>query len=429
MIGLELADALARAHHLRILHRDIKPANILLGEDGSPRLVDFGLARLSADSSLTQAGTILGTPYYLSPEACYQQDLDERSDIWAFGVVLFEMLTGQRPFRGETPFDVIYAIKNHPLPDPCRYRPDLPPALAELVRQMLRKDRPARTSSARRVGAELEMIQKNLGKLPAGPPAEEAAAQEGPGLETAPAVGGSVPAGAPALAQTLPPTGAAPGAPAKIRVLIVDDHAVVRQGLRTLIDLQEDMAVVGEGGDGWEAIELAGQLQPDVILLDLVMPRMDGVSAMRQIRERSPGSHVFILTSFGDDSQVFPAIRSGAQGYLLKDIPPDELVQAVRAASRGQVQLAPEIARKLMSAVAASPEGAPTHADAAAQSLSGREVEVLRAIAGGLSNREIAEKLDISEKTVRGHINSLLGKLGLQERTQAALWAVKHGYQ
>jgi NarL family two-component system response regulator LiaR len=223
----------------------------------------------------------------------------------------------------------------------------------------------------------------------------------------------------------------------KIRVLIVDDHAVVRQGLRTFINLQEDMEVVGEGNDGAQAVELAGNLLPDVILLDLVMPQMDGVEATKHILERSSKSHILILTSFGEDDKVFPAIRAGAQGYLLKDIHPDELIQAVREANQGKVQLHPDIAKKLMSAIAgeAKPTGAAAESAPGAQAaragsdLTEREVEVLGLIARGLTNREIAEKMIISEKTVKTHVSNILGKLNLDDRTQAAIWALKHGME
>jgi NarL family two-component system response regulator LiaR len=225
--------------------------------------------------------------------------------------------------------------------------------------------------------------------------------------------------------------GAQKSIPDKIRILIVDDHAVVRQGLRTYIDLQDDMLVVGEGEDGVEAVELAGQLQPDVVLLDLVMPRLGGVEATSAILERSPGSRVLILTSFGEDDKVFPAIRAGAQGYLLKDIRPDELVQAVRQAHQGKVQLHPDIAQKLMAAVAAEkrpPEpAARAQASTAAGELTDREMEVLRLIAAGMSNHEIAEKMVISEKTVKTHVSSILSKLQLEDRTQAAIYALRHG--
>jgi len=215
-----------------------------------------------------------------------------------------------------------------------------------------------------------------------------------------------------------------------IRVLIVDDHAIVRQGLRTFIDLQDDLTVVAEAENGAQAVQLAAQHQPDVILLDLVMPEMDGVEATRRILERSPASHIIILTSFGEDDKVFPAIRAGAQGYLLKDIHPTDLVQAVREASLGRVQLHPDIARKLMSAVAAAPtaaKDAPPARPPQAGDLTDREQEVLGWIAAGMNNHQIAEHMIISEKTVKTHVSNILGKLGLEDRTQAAIWAIKHG--
>jgi serine/threonine protein kinase len=161
-LGLELSDALSRAHHLHILHRDIKPANILLAEDGTPRLTDFGLARIDQLPSLTDTGTILGSLKYSSPESLENRKVDERSDIWSLGVVLFEMLTGRVPFEGENLFEMIWAIKNHPLPLLENLRSGIPPALGNLIRRMLRKDNPARIDSMRHVGAELETIQKGL---------------------------------------------------------------------------------------------------------------------------------------------------------------------------------------------------------------------------------------------------------------------------
>lgn len=217
-----------------------------------------------------------------------------------------------------------------------------------------------------------------------------------------------------------------------IRVLIVDDHAVVRQGLRTFLELQDEatslpITVVGEASNGSQAVDQAKLLQPDVVLLDLVMPEMDGVEATSRIIEKSPHSRVIILTSFGEEDKVIPAIQAGAQGYLLKDIAPNDLVQAVREAYRGQVQLHPDIAKKLMSAIAA--QGAPSASQAresAAADLTERELDVLRLIAGGMSNNEIAEKLVISEKTVKTHVSNILSKLHLDDRTQAAIYALKH---
>jgi DNA-binding NarL/FixJ family response regulator len=219
----------------------------------------------------------------------------------------------------------------------------------------------------------------------------------------------------------------------KIRVLIVDDHAMVRQGLRTFLELHDrpdelPIEVVGEAVNGVEAVELAHDMRPDIVLLDLVMPEMDGIQATSRILEGSPDSRVIILTSFGEEDKVVPAIQAGAHGYLLKDIAPDKLVQAIRNAYRGEVQLHPNVAKQLMSTVAQKDMALNSHTSPLdAEGLTARECEVLDWIARGMSNQEIAEKLFISEKTVKTHVSSILGKLHLEDRTQAAIYALKHG--
>jgi NarL family two-component system response regulator LiaR len=207
----------------------------------------------------------------------------------------------------------------------------------------------------------------------------------------------------------------------RIRVLIVDDHAVVREGLRTFLSLQDDMDVVGEAGDGETAVRQAERLRPDVVLMDLVMPRLDGVGAMRELRRRVPGGRVIVLTSFAEDERLMPAIQAGAAGYLLKNVEPQELARAVRAAHAGEALLDPSVAARLVDAIAhASP-------DDDAERLTPREREVLALIARGLSNKRIARELSVSEKTVKTHVGHLLGKLGVADRTQAAVYAVRHG--
>jgi DNA-binding NarL/FixJ family response regulator len=206
-----------------------------------------------------------------------------------------------------------------------------------------------------------------------------------------------------------------------IRVLIADDHEVVRRGLRTFLDLQDDMEVVGEAEDGEEAVAASERLTPDVILLDLVMPRRDGIAAIPEIRRRSPRTRVIVLTSFLDDDKLLPAVRAGAAAYVLKDLQPQELVQAIRTVHGGDSFLHPAAAARVMAELAADGERR------AGATLTPREREVLGLIARGMPNKVIARELRVSEKTVKTHVSNLLGKLGLTDRTQAALYAVREG--
>ena len=206
-----------------------------------------------------------------------------------------------------------------------------------------------------------------------------------------------------------------------VRVMIVDDHAVVREGLRNFLGMLPAIELVAEAASGAEAIELAPKAKPQVVLMDLMMPVMDGIEATRRLHEAHPDVKVIVLTSFADDDRLFPALRAGAVAYLLKDVGPKELAEAIAAAARGEVRLHPDVTRRLVSELAG---GAPRRPE---DELTDREREVLRCIARGRSNKEIGEDLFISEKTVKTHVGSILAKLGLADRTQAALYAVKHG--
>jgi DNA-binding NarL/FixJ family response regulator len=209
----------------------------------------------------------------------------------------------------------------------------------------------------------------------------------------------------------------------RIRVLVVDDHAVVRQGLKTFLGMLPDIQIVGEAASGAEAVQAAAKKGHDVILMDLVMPVMDGVEATRRIREADPDARVIVLTSFAEDDKIFAAIRAGAAGYLLKDVKPAELAETIRAVARGESRLAPDVTRRLLSGIAGAGPGQPPQ-----EKLTDREAEVLGCLARGLSNKEIAAELFIAEKTVKTHVSNLLAKLDLADRTQAAVYAVKHGY-
>jgi NarL family two-component system response regulator LiaR len=219
-----------------------------------------------------------------------------------------------------------------------------------------------------------------------------------------------------------------------IRVLIVDDHPIVRDGLRTLMMTKPDMEVVGEASNGREAVSKVQRLQPDVILMDLVMPEMDGIEAIRQIIAGRPDARILVLTSFAADDKVFPAIKAGAMGYLLKDSGSEDLVRAIHQVYRGESSLHPKIARKLLQEMSRSPEPEPPAPGPAVEvseppvePLTERELQVLRLVARGWSNREIADELVVTEGTVRAHVSNILGKLHLASRTQATLYALREG--
>jgi two-component system, NarL family, response regulator LiaR len=219
-----------------------------------------------------------------------------------------------------------------------------------------------------------------------------------------------------------------------VKVLIADDHQIVRQGLRTFLELHDDIEVVGEAGDGAEAVRMTAERSPDVVLMDLVMPRLDGIQATRRIMELGVRTHVIVLTSFAEDDQVVPALQAGASSYLLKDVSPDDLVDAIRAAYRDEPRLHPDVAHKLMETMRApaghgidapGPDRNKTGPPALSE-LTCRELEVIQSVVRGLSNREIAGELSISEKTVKVHIGHILAKLDLKDRTQLAVFAIRH---
>ena len=214
-----------------------------------------------------------------------------------------------------------------------------------------------------------------------------------------------------------------------IRVLVVDDHAVVREGLRTFLQLQDGIEVVGEAADGEQAVARATELEPDVILMDLVMPQLDGIGAMRELRRRSSASRVIVLTSFLDDERLMPALEAGAAGYLLKDVEPAELARAVRSACADEALIDPTVASRLLHTLSGDRGGARNSRSTndSIETLTRREREVLELIALGHSNKRIALELGVAEKTVKTHVGHMLAKLGVADRTQAALLAVQHG--
>jgi len=209
----------------------------------------------------------------------------------------------------------------------------------------------------------------------------------------------------------------------RISVLLVDDHAMVRQGVKAFLITQPDLSVVGEAGSGEEAVKLAGQFIPDVILMDLIMPNMDGVEATRRVKQVSPRSQVVVLTSYHEDEHIFPALKAGALSYILKDVSADELASAVRKAAAGEAVLHPRVAARVIKELQGKREDKLNPFT----ELSEREMEVLKLIADGMSNAEMAAKLVLSEKTIKGHVSNILSKLHLADRTQAAVYAWREG--
>lgn len=208
-----------------------------------------------------------------------------------------------------------------------------------------------------------------------------------------------------------------------ITILVVDDHAVVRQGIRSFLETQPDLKVIAEAASGQEGIALAKQHLPDVVLMDLVMPGLDGVAATRQVKQASPRTQVVVLTSYYNDEHIFPAIRAGALSYVLKEISPDDLADVVRKAADGEATLHPRVAARVIREL----QGLRPDQINPFTELSDREMEVLRLIADGLANKEIADQLYLSEKTIKGHVSNILSKLHLQDRTQAAIFAWREG--
>lgn len=209
----------------------------------------------------------------------------------------------------------------------------------------------------------------------------------------------------------------------KIKVLIADDHQIVRQGLRTFLELHQDIVVVGEAGDGLTAVEMSRQHEPQVVLMDLVMPQMDGIEAIRRIKTLNENIKIIALTSFTENDNVMPAIQAGASSYLLKDVTPDDLVDAIRATHRGEVRLSQNVTGKLMEQITRQPGSASPDP---AIYLTAREYAVIRLVGQGRGNQEIAETLFISDKTVKTHVSNILRKLNLSDRTQLAIYAIKN---
>lgn len=381
-LGSQICLALDYAHRAGIIHRDIKPANIYVTPENNIKIMDFGLA-IPIDGSqkrLTASGSIIGTPAYLSPEQAQGKALDPRTDLYSLGVVLYEMVTGQLPFDADDITSIlIQQVNKAPVP-PRNLVREAPPWLEAVILKALEKNPGSRYQTAAAMAAAL------TGGL-----SEEVADKE-------------------KVVDAKP----------RIRVVLVDDHASMRKPLGAFLELSGDIQVVGEGGDGQEAINLARQHNPDVVLLDLNMPNVSGLTALPEIKRVSPTIKVLVLTGRDETQYIMRALRGGANGYILKTASEDELVKAVKDVYTGSTVLGPGIAERVV-------EGLRTLN--ATDPLNDEEHAVLRCVAAGYEeNDQIAERLKIDENTVPRLLKNAIDKLGVKSRSEAALMALRAGW-
>jgi DNA-binding NarL/FixJ family response regulator len=393
--------ALDYAHAHGIVHRDIKPEHIMVTPEGQVKVADFGLAVARGDVRLTQEGVIMGTVLYLAPEVVSGQTASERADLYAIGAVLYELLSGHPPFSGDTPMAILPQILSAPVTSLRLLDATIPPEIDRLTLRLLAKDPDERPATAGEVLAALSETTAPAQTERASPPLTRTSS-------------------APSAYQQ-------PGQ--SVRILLVDDQALFRAGLRTLLSAQRDFEIVGEAANGEEALRLAQESCPDVVLMDLRMPVLDGVAATRRLCAASPDCRVIMLTTFDDDEYIYEGLRAGALGYMLKDADPEVLFQAIRAAARGEAVLQPSVAAKVVAQFArmAGQTPPPSSPEPLIEPLSEREREVLAHVAEGQTNKEIAAALFITEGTVKNHVTNILGKLGVRDRTQAALKAKELG--
>lgn len=394
MLGAQIAEALQYAHEREIIHRDIKPANIMVTPNKTIKIMDLGLALPREGIRVTQAGMVIGTPAYISPEQAKGKDLDYRTDIYSLGIVLYEMATGELPFNADDITALLLQHVQQPPPRPTLINPDLPLALENVILKTLEKNRDRRFKSAHILADALRAAS------PATRPESEDRAATIP----------KRPDWTKTLAAQKPAT-------KLIRVVLADDHKLLRSTLANYLSTQDDIMVVAQAEDGNQAIDVTLEQMPDVLLLDLNMPGKNGLDALPDIREKAPEVKVLVLTGRDEDNYIMRALRSGAHGYVLKSTDEGKLVESIRQVMQGDMVLGRGIAEKVVSGMTGGNDNA----------LSDREMEVLLHIAAGMDNDEIASKLDLGITKLVEINAKLLDKLGVRDRTSAALKALREG--
>lgn len=386
-IAHKICLALDYAHRAGLIHRDIKPANIYLTDEGNIKIMDFGLAiPIDGDQKrLTAQGSIIGTPAYLSPEQAQGKPLDPRTDLYSLGIVMYEMVTGVLPFDADDIASILLQQVNKAPVPPSNYVPDMPRWIEGVILRALEKDPDARYQTAAQMVAALA----NRG----GHDSEDPKA-------------------------TLSPKAAEPEQP-RIRVVLADDHAALRAPLAAYLELAGDIEVVGEAGDGQEAIDQTKQFEPDVLMLDLNMPNVSGLEALPVVRRECPSTRVLVLTGRDETPFIMKALRAGANGYILKTATEAQLVNAVRDVYSGGMVLGEGVAERIVEGLRANTQ----------DPLNEQEHDVLRCIASGIEeNDQIAETLKIDETQVVRLLKNAIDKLGVKSRSDAALMALRAGW-
>lgn len=385
-LGQKICLALEYAHRAGLIHRDVKPANIYVVEDSTIKIMDMGLAMPADDHEkrLTASGSIIGTPAYLSPEQAQGKKLDPRTDLYSLGVVLYELLTGQLPFDADDIGAILIQHVSKPPVPPSQLVNGVPDFLERAILRALEKQPDARYPSAAAMAEALTVRRASE--------TNNTLTQHAQSLNTTP----------------------------RIRVVLVDDHAILRATLATVLDNSREIEVVGQGGDGQEAITLANELRPDVILLDLNMPRKGGLAALPELKANHPDTKVLVLTGRDENAYIMRALRAGANGYMLKTANEHELIQAVHDVALGGLVLGEGVAERIVQSLQLMNQTDP---------LTEEERDLLRCVAIGVEdNAAIARRLGWDDMHVSRTVMRVVDKLRVKNRTDAALAALRSGW-